>query len=137
MKDGQHIVIIDDDRFNNLVCTRYIEMVGHKKADIVAFTDPTQGLDHIREVGTQPTPEPTILLLDLNMPVMSGWELLEEFEKLDDHCKAAFTCFIVTSSLDPVDHRRAAKNPRIAGLIVKPVDRTVIANILDIRVYAL
>lgn len=130
MNNGQHVVIIDDDRFNNLVCKRYIEMVGGNEAEVLAFTDPTQGLQHIRELDAHPTCEPTILLLDLNMPIMTGWELLDEFEGLGDACKEAFSVYILTSSLDPIDHRRAAKNPRVAGLIVKPIDRTIISRIL-------
>lgn len=132
MTNGQLVVIIDDDRLNNLVCRKLIEIVGNGATPtVIDFTDPTRGLGYVRSCCSTLHSDRAILFLDLNMPVMSGWNFLDEFDKLDEHCKAAFTIFIITSSVDPNDRRRAAKDPNVAGLIVKPLTREVMRHLLN------
>lgn len=131
MTVGQRVVIIDDDRLNNLICKKLIEIVsGDIAPTVVDFTSPELGLHYISDSCSTMNGNHVTLLLDLNMPNMSGWDFLVEFEKLDEHCKAAFTVFIVSSSHDPIDHRRAALNPNVKDFIVKPLTKDVVRRLL-------
>ena len=68
----------------------------------------------------------TIVLLDLNMPVMTGWEFLEKFELLNIECLV----FIVTSSLNQADKERVSKYPIVSGYFIKPISDKDIKFIL-------
>lgn len=133
MKDSQLVVIVDDDPLNNLVCKKFIELVrGYDEpAIVVDFTDPVRCIDYLRSMEHLPTPaHGARLFVDLNMPVMSGWEFLDAFAQLDPQFKSAFTVFIISSSVDPADHKRAAQYPDVAALIVKPLTRDLIRRLL-------
>ena len=110
MKD---IIVIDDDQ---IYCFVFETMI--KRAaplyKIKIFNNPIEALAPISKDGINPL---TLILLDLNMPEMSGWDFLEQFEKLKIDCIG----FIVTSSIDLVDKENANKYSLIKGFYSKPM----------------
>ncbi len=115
----QRILLIDDDAGNNTVSRIFLKRVVIE-TEIVAFTDPEAGLAYIAsEYAVNPVN--TILLLDINMPVLSGWEVLRQFEKLPESIQKYFTVYILASSINMEDKQRAAAHPRVSAYIEKPM----------------
>ena len=115
----QRILLIDDDAGNNTVSRIFLKRVV-VETEIVAFTDPVKGLEYIAtEYAAKPVN--TILLLDINMPKLSGWDVLEKFIDLPDDIKKYFTIFILTSSINMDDKQRAAAHPLVNAYIEKPM----------------
>jgi CheY-like chemotaxis protein len=128
--DTLRFIAIDDDSVNNMICKLTIEMVD-KKSDVVTFTNPAQGFDFIvNEYGTKNEQRQTVLLLDINMPVMSGWEFLERFDNMKDEVKKLFKIYILSSSVDPRDKQRSYANKNVKAFLVKPLVKDNVVDIL-------
>jgi len=111
--------LIDDDAGNNTVSRIFLKRVV-VETEIVAFTDPVKGLEYIAtEYAAKPVN--TILLLDINMPILSGWDVLGKFSDMPDDIKKYFTIFILTSSINIDDKQRAAAHPLVNAYIEKPM----------------
>lgn len=127
MELPQHFLIIDDDPANNLLCKlaiqRYIP-----NANVVMHTEPETGIKYIASTYSQ-TPVPTILFLDINMPTLTGWDVLREFEKIPELVVPNFTIYILSSSVDPADKQRAASNPLVTGYLEKPLNKTILEQL--------
>jgi len=124
-------ITIDDDPVNNLICKLTIEMVADKP-EVITFTDAGQGFDYIqRQYATNPNQPPTVLLLDINMPVMSGWEFLERFDNLGEDVKKLFKIFILSSSVDERDKQRSYANKNVSAFLVKPLVKDNVIAILE------
>lgn len=129
--DNVRFIAIDDDPVNNMICKLTIEMVA-TKPEIVTFTNPSLGFDYIvNEYATKLEQRPTVVLLDINMPVMSGWEFLERFDNLKDDVKKMFKIFILSSSVDPRDKQRSYANKNVKAFMVKPLVKDNVVEILD------
>ena len=115
----QRILLIDDDAGNNTVSRIFLKRVVFE-TEIVAFTDPMKGLEYIAAEYAN-NPVNTILLLDINMPILSGWDVLDKFIEMPDDIKKYFTIFILTSSINIDDKQRAAANPLVSAYIEKPM----------------
>lgn len=113
-------IVIDDDRVNNKICRRIIANVA-PEADIETFFDPNAGLVHIQSAYGTFEANNVILLLDLNMPTLFGWEVLDEFKNFSEVVRQHFKIFILTSSINPHDKERAAQSPLVSGYIEKPL----------------
>ncbi|WP_421763448.1 response regulator [Ekhidna sp.] len=68
-----------------------------------------------------------IIFLDLNMPVMNGWEFLDTLPQLENK---GGNIYVLTSSIDPSDQRKADENPLVTSMLEKPLDREKIATTL-------
>lgn len=64
---------------------------------------------------------PQIVFLDLNMPVMDGWEFLEEFTKIKNRFGKVITLYVVSSSINPNDIERAKSIQSVKEYLIKPV----------------
>jgi CheY-like chemotaxis protein len=123
-------IIVDDDSFSTMLTNIVIEdAVG--ASDIKIFNIPQQALNYIKdaystEIGT------TILLLDINMPEIDGWEFLKHYEKFSDLVKLQISIFMISSSLDKRDQDRAETNQYVKGFISKPLESKTIILITDV-----
>jgi CheY-like chemotaxis protein len=119
-KTFPNFIVIDDDRINNSICRKIIQSVA-PDSDIQTFFDPNAGLVYIHSTYSTRQPNKVILLLDINMPTLFGWEVLEEFKNFSDIVKQHFKIFRLSSSIDPHDKEKAAKNSLVSGYIEKPL----------------
>ena len=65
---------------------------------------------------------PEVIFLDLNMPMMDGWEFFETFKKDFARFEEKTAIFILSSSINPEDLERAKNEKRIVGFLAKPLN---------------
>jgi two-component system chemotaxis response regulator CheY len=114
-------IIVDDDRINNKICSILLSMTVTDRP-VICFQEPEEGLDYIQREFSAGAP-PSILLLDINMPSMTGWEFMTRFQTLNEAVKEKITVYILSSSVDQHDIDKAAANPLIKGFISKPLSQ--------------
>jgi len=125
----KRFLLVDDDPLSNYI-TKIILKKSIDGVHINEFTIPEDGLEFIKSEPSQNPPDgKTILFLDINMPTMSGWEYLEEFELFDASIKEKYNIYILSSSLDPSDINRAKANPLVIDYIEKPLNKETLLKI--------
>ena len=109
------IVLVDDNEDDNFIHERFLA-AAKWSIDVRSYNDGYQFLEEL--VGIQPPPD--VIFLDLNMPVLNGFEVLAEIERLE----AATDAFIVilTSSIHPADRSRAETSDRVTAYVEKPLN---------------
>ncbi|NJB71233.1 CheY-like chemotaxis protein [Saonia flava] len=78
---------------------------------------------------------PCLILLDLNMPVLNGWDFLEAISKIKDKNITKIPIFIITSSIDPRDLEKVKNYAFVHGYLTKPITSEAldgIKNTLDL-----
>jgi len=115
--------IIDDDKVYVNLVKKIIET---KKLceTLLIFKDGKESIDYFEALLQNLEEEriPEIIFLDLNMPVMDGWEFLERFTKIKNKFGKVITLYIVSSSINPVDINRAKDLSDVEDYLIKPVN---------------
>jgi CheY-like chemotaxis protein len=120
-------IIVDDDPFNNMICTLMIKRTLHE-AGIKSFTLPEEGLLFIKN-NYNLNSDHTILFLDINMPSLSGWQFLERYEKFSENVKMQINIYLHSSSVNQLDREKAKANKNVKGFISKPLNSEAILSI--------
>src|SRR5690242_1064009 len=100
-----NFIVVDDDPINNNICRKLIQTL-LPEVGIETFTDPETGLGYMRSTYIAPGANNAILFLDINMPTLTGWEVLEEFENFPDLVKQHIKIYMLSSSVDPSDKQK-------------------------------
>lgn len=124
------IYIIDDDQICQFIFQKLIQNIKPESA-VLLFSDGEQALEFLLGHTAQIEKMPDLLLVDINMPVMDGWQFTVEYAKIKSHVGKRTTLFIVSSSVDPIDRNRAKQIPDISGYVEKPLDLEKMARILE------
>jgi CheY-like chemotaxis protein len=95
----------------------------------LVFNNGRDALDNLKAIIRANKKLPDVILLDLNMPVMDGWQFLDEF--LREPTPKPILIYIVTSSIDPDDVNRAKIYDAVTNYIVKPITLETLKNILN------
>jgi CheY-like chemotaxis protein len=127
MKKIEIACIIDDDPIY-VFCTKRIMALADFCESFLIFHNGKEALDRLSAIIKNDEHLPEVILLDLNMPVMDGWEFLEEFTKIP--VSKQVTIYIVTSSIDPEDVQKAKQYENVNNYIVKPVTVEMLKDIL-------
>ncbi|MCU0422938.1 MAG: response regulator [Bacteroidia bacterium] len=122
-----HFIIIDDNKIDLLVAFKAIEMSHIEHGDIHQFQSGTDALAFIK---TYKPKQKVIMLVDIQMPVMNGFQFMDEFEALPAKTKKLFHCMFLTSSSNDIDRLRAQKYPSIKSFLNKPFTSEVVAGII-------
>src|SRR6185436_428149 len=129
MSTTRNYIIVDDDPINNIICKMQLE-IALGAINIKTFELPEEGLEFIEKEFVK-SPVPTILFLDINMPSISGWEFLDQYEKFIEDVKTQIAIYILSSSVDPRVKDKATANKYIKGFLSKPLDKAIILSIAD------
>jgi CheY-like chemotaxis protein len=130
MMKQPHFIIVDDDPTNNFITKRVIKKIS-PHADVITFTDPEEGLDCILSTIVKPNSGEAILLLDINMPTMTGWQFIEHLEQESTVFSERLLIYILSSSVDSADKERAKANPHIIDYIMKPLRAEAVIHLLE------
>ncbi len=114
--------IIDDDNIYVNLIKKIIETKKLSK-NLLIFNDGKQSIDYFEALLQNLSEDkiPEIIFLDLNMPIMDGWEFLERFTKIKNKFNKVITLYIVSSSINPIDIDRAKNLSDSYDYIIKPI----------------
>lgn len=128
MSSIKRIIIIDDDLLAGRICCHIIKRSA-PGIDVCLFTSPEEGLEYIRTVYVS-NPVKSMLLLDINMPLVSGWDVLEGLECVQDAIKEYLLIYIFSSSVSIQDRALSNQHPLVTGFIEKPLTKQKLLEIM-------
>ncbi len=114
------IIIIDDDPVSSKIAQISIQ---RNKPDVMVtvFNNPIEALDSITTNYESFAQQfSTLLLIDINMPEMSGWEFIESLNQNIPALEEKFKGIILSSSVDPADIEKSKEYPSIVHYLTKP-----------------
>ncbi len=125
------ILLVDDDPITNFFHETVIEEC--EAANIVRVAENGQeALDYLLNQGkfdnAENNPRPQMILLDINMPIMNGFEFLEEYENIAPEYKADGCLLMLTTSLNDKDLERAQKFKTCDSFLNKPLEADTLTS---------
>jgi len=133
MREEQHtkfdtVMIIDDNAIDLYVTSRMILKNNFSKK-VLEFSLAQNALQYLQDNQNNTALLPQVLLVDIYMPMMSGFEFMEAYDKLPDTFKNNSKTYIVSSSLDENDISRAKNDRNITAFHEKPVNKDFLDSI--------
>lgn len=124
------ILLIDDDEPTNFLNEMVINHSGLAEKVV-----PTQGgreaLEYLKSTENGKHPQPDLILLDINMPAMNGWEFLEEYKKLSPEQQGKIVVIMLTTSLNPDDMDKANRIEEVKDFLNKPLTVEALESMLN------
>ena len=120
------ICIIDDDPIYQLVTKKIIEKSGYFPV-VNSFTSGLEAIAYFKNAALLPE----VILLDIEMPIMDGWDFLSEITIIRQQYNARTNIYIVSSSIAKEDKEKALTYDVIKGFISKPVTISKIEKIAN------
>lgn len=125
----KQLALVDDDEIFVFLTTKMIEQ--SKLVDLIKiFENGLEALVFLKENLNNIESLPDIILLDLSMPIMDGWQFLEEYVKINPIIGKTITIYICSSSISPDDISRAKVINEVSDFIIKPMTKDKLVEMI-------
>lgn len=124
MKTINNMTLIDDDEVFVFLTKKAIE-----RTHLVEFNG-LDAIDFLRENSNNVDALPEIILLDLSMPIMDGWQFLDQFSKLAPKIEKKIIIYLCSSSISPNDIQLAKKNSLVTDYVIKPITKEKLIELI-------
>jgi CheY-like chemotaxis protein len=118
------VMLIDDNEIDNFINQKMIEGCGFS-ANVYVHTSGKSALEfyqNLARAGSIPDELfPKVIFLDINMPMMDGFQFLEEFEKIAVKEHSPVKIVMLTTSINPIDIEKANKGKFVSKFLNKPL----------------
>ncbi|RAJ90022.1 response regulator receiver domain-containing protein [Larkinella arboricola] len=123
------IAIVDDDHLFQFMTHKLIERIapGHQ---LLGFQDGQPALDFIQANQSHLQRLPELILLDINMPLLNGWQFLEGLKQLEATTYRP-RIYMVSSSIDPADVLKSQTYAQVKGYLTKPLSKQQLTELLS------
>lgn len=127
-------MLIDDNKIDLFVSQKIIERL-EIKINTRTFISATSAINYLKIIKKHMNPHtmliPDMILLDINMPDMSGFDFFEEFKRTNIIDKEKISIYMLSSSMCPDDILKAQKETYCSGYITKPITVDKLNNLLN------
>jgi CheY-like chemotaxis protein len=122
------ICLIDDDFIYQFTAKRIIELVDPLQK-VLVFSNGKEAIDFFSQQSPNSELLPDVIFLDINMPVMNGWEFLDAYNSIKTALDKPISIYMISSSVDEKDKIRS-KSFNVKDFIEKPINKEMMVAIL-------
>lgn len=125
-----HFIIIDDSQLDCFIGEKIIQNTG-TFSSVKSYTQATEAYEVIKNSDPNTPEAMTIIVLDIQMPVMNGFQFVEAFERLPEDIRSNYAIFMFSSSINENDKNRLENHPCIRKFYGKPISKDIVASIVS------
>lgn len=122
------VMIIDDNTIDIYISSRMITKNNFGKK-VLEYSDSEEALKYLQKNQDTISALPQVIFVDIYMPGMSGFQFLEEYDKLSADLKNYCKVFIISSTIDDFDIARAQSDTNVVSFQVKPINKEFLDRI--------
>lgn len=130
MKKNKIICIIDDEEINQFILKTIIKNLSDE-IKVLSYNNGEVALKSLLQLITSKQEIPDMILLDINMSVMGGWEFMDEYVKIKHQIEKKVAIYIVSSSNAPDDKKKAKTYSDIGGYLSRPIEAFTLREIIE------
>lgn len=120
----ERAILIDDDPIVNIMNKMMLKKIA-PATEVLTFTSVDQVLS-----GFMPDDKQTLIFLDINMPLISGWDFLDLYDKFPGKSREKIALYFTSASVNPEDIQRARRSGNVRDFLVKPITESTIRGII-------
>jgi CheY-like chemotaxis protein len=124
------VLLVDDDTIYQYIASKTLDATGLTQK-IITCSNGEEAYRFLEKNMNNPHELPDIILLDVNMPVMNGWDFLHAFKNLHSPSLKDIPIFLVTSSVNDADINYAQQFSNVQDYIVKPLVKEKLSAVLN------
>jgi two-component SAPR family response regulator len=114
------VLIIDDSKMDNMLIRMILNHIEFSD-EIISYENPVEAIKFLRDSG--PNDYPQVIFLDINMPIINGFELLDRVQQFNHPAFKECKIYMLSSSDEVEDIKRSRLYPNIVKYLQKPLDK--------------
>jgi CheY-like chemotaxis protein len=122
------VMIIDDNLVDLYIISRMVTQNNFGK-NVLHYTEAQEAMKYLQENQDNISKLPEIIFVDIYMPLMSGFEFMEVYDKLSTTLKNYCKTYIISSTIDNEDIARSSNNKNVVSFHVKPITKEFLDRI--------
>lgn len=125
------VAIIDDNYIFCFIFEKLIKKYDKYSIDVITFNNGKDALDYLLLNRNNKELLPNLIFVDINMPILNGWEFMDSLTRVNVSVFDDITFFIVSSSDNKIDINKAKEYSIVKNYLHKPLDKLKLFSILD------